>query len=981
MRILLIAAIATISLCVCATAQPPAWEADFSQPGVAESYREDDATQVSTAEADGVTVLAVTTPGAQRLEGVCIDMGPGFEGGRRYTARAEVRGSGVIWPMLISRNGWLYARETLTLTDAWQEVRLTKPLDLLDDRMRLCILTKEPNEVTMQVRSAVAALEPAPMTWDREVPPVRFAAADATTNRVADMPDSSVGRGVRDAKHMYFTGIPAPRTSRPFYVHVRARTVDADASFAVYAGTDQGRQRVATVKPQSPGEWEWLALGPLTPAMTGDTLAVQFAGAKDPGGETTVDCLAVTTEAEVSADDLDAAPFAPLTGAPVFAAAHAEQPPVIDGDASDPCWQQAVVLSNFVRRSNFTPAAHASAMRLCYDDAYLYWYFRGEEPVLKPEQNRLHEFKKSITERDARVYKDDSIMLIIDPRSGSGHRFDFTINALGTVEDARIEGEDLWGDRDTSFDAEVESASVIGDGFWTVEARISLASLGVPAPVAGDTWRAIAGRIEQADDEVSSWNACRAGFHDPQAFAEMRFTEGTPLVRLDLPERLQLGDNPIAVTTRSAGDPSGVYAYSRVERDGKWRSEFTFAEATTDEAHTTAPLRIEEEGEIGLSYGAWDAVTLQPLLISPSYQRNVKSSVALVALETQSPFTLLVNGTAVARGTSSSADEPIRVFLQKGVNAFGLERERGVAQVSISAGEWTTTSGANWRLAPDDIADFSAPEVDPGAWAAAPVPDPDNPASIGNPDGPTRLRFALLWRDTRVFPNPTPALYLARGTDQHFTVAARGLPGHKLTDYKLRLALPEGLLLTGVTGYYNSRDIQPEFAIERAGTVRIGGRDLALHIISADQPIPYRKSVRILELLNPFLAWDEAAGEPSADPYTVYFASEALGGAVMEPWQELPVVVLPALRGEQPRELVWQLWGSFFSSMNQSASKLATLQTARQAGFNDIVSGDRETSDLGDELGIDNVLAVNFEPWSINMADWVGGAGRSVSAH
>jgi len=705
--------------------------------------------------------------------------------------------------------------------------------------------------------------------------------------------------------------------------------------------------------------------------MTGDMLSVQFAGAKNAAGETMVDCLAVSTNAEISAADLDAAPLVALTGVPMFSAARATQPPVIDGEADDACWGQTVVLSNFVRRSNFTPAAHASEMRLCYDDAYLYWYFRGEEPALQPEQNRLHDFKKSITERDARVYKDDSVMLIIDPRSASGHRFDFTINALGTVEDARIDGEDLWGDRDTGFDAEVESASVIGDGFWTLEARISLQSLGLAAPTAGDVWRAIVGRIEQADDEVSSWNACRAGFHDPQAFAEMRMTEGTPFARLDLPERLQLGDNPIGVTTRADGEPTGVYAYTRLERGGKWSSQVTFAEATADEGQASAPLRIEEEGEIGLSYGAWDAVALRPLVISPSYPRNVRSSVALVALQTQSPFTLLVNGTAVARGASSSADEPIRVFLQKGVNAFGLELERGTAQVQISAGEWSTTSGGNWRLAPEDVADFSAAEVDPGAWDAAPVPDANDPTSVGSADGPSRMRFALLWRDTRVFPNPTPATYLARGSEQHITVAARGLPGHTLTDYKLHLALPEGLLLTNVTGYYKAREEQPEFAIEEAGTVQIGGRELALRIITADQPIPYRKSVRILELFNAFVAWDEEAGEPGADPYTVYFASEALGGAVMEPWQELPVAVLPPLNGEQPDELVWQIWGSFFSSMSQSASKLATLQTAQQAGFNDIVSGERETSDFGDELGIDNVQSVNFESWSINMREWI----------
>ncbi len=57
--------------------------------------------------------------------------------------------------------------------------------------------------------------------------------------------------------------------------------------------------------------------------------------------------------------------------------------------------------------------------------------------------------------------------------------------------------------------------------------------------------------------------------------------------------------------------------------------------------------------------------------------------------------------------------------------------------------------------------------------------------------------------------------------------------------------------------------------------------------------------------------------------------------------------------------------------MNKADCKRLSFETMRAAGFNNVVGGDRETSDLGDEYGVDNVLAVNFESWSISMAPWL----------
>ncbi len=966
------ALIALVILVPPAVAQDVAWQADLTSADAYRTYREDSGTTIAHVDIDGEAALDVTTPGEQALEGICFEVPPPLEGGRRYSFQARVRGTGRIWPMARSRNGWLYARDEVELGDNWQLITLTKPLDPHDDRMTACLLTRQPAQVHLQIRAVQVLAQPVPQTWDAEVPPVRFEAEEASihADRVREIDGASGGRAVADSGHMILTGMPVPRTSREIFVHARVRMADADAVLGVMATTPEGAQRISEMRATETGQWQWITSGPLTAAMLGDELRLQYYGAKPPSGDGIVDAIAISTNPQATATMLDEAPVVHLSGEPMFTAARADRPPTLDGVADDPCWQSTVVVSNFLRNSTFTPAVNASEMRFCWDDENLYWFFRGESQILRPELNRLHEFLKNVTERDDRVYRDDSVLLILDPRAPGGERFDVTLNAIGTVGDARIIGEDLWRGRDPEFDAEVSSASVIGDGFWTVEASISFASLGVQPPAVGESWRAIVGRVEHAEEERSSWNMCRQGFHDPQAFATMRFAGSSPLVQMQMPERLQLGGNPIGVTVRSE-QPTGLYAYSRLESGETFASSFSFLQATPETASTSSEITIEEEGEIGLSYGVWDAVAARPLMISPVYPRNVRSSVAEIALATDSPWTLYLNGAPVARGQSSTPDEPIRAFLQKGVNAFGL-RVDGRAQVRITAGDFSTTSGEHWRVAPDDVVDFSAPTLDPREWPTATVVgEGEIGPIIGSEGATTRLRFTLLWENTRIFPNPTPALFIARGTEQHFTVPTNGIPGHVLPDYRCRIALPDGLELTRVTGYYNTREEQPEYTLEVAGQVEIGGETLTEYVVSADQPISYSKTVRILELFNAFVAWDEAAGEPEDRVYVAYFASEALGGGIQEPWQALPIRVMPALEGAQPQRLVWQIWGSFFSAMNRRDAKQATLETCARAGFNNIVSGDAETSELGDTLGIDNVLTVNFQSWSIDMRPWL----------
>ncbi|MFP4250484.1 MAG: hypothetical protein ACLFU7_12545, partial [Armatimonadota bacterium] len=942
-------------VCITATmAQEPLWEADLTEPdGDFSAYNDNEAIDISVIEADGQPMLHVETPGERNLEGPTIVTDPVLPGGQRATITAEVRGSGDVWLMANSRNGWLYSRGTAALTDQWQTLELTKPLALADDRMTIALLTREAAPMTLEVRSLQVTVEPAPLTSDLPVPPVRIEAEALAPHarQIEQVEDASGGAVVSGGDYALLAGVPTPHTSRPIYVFGRARMAGADASWSARIDTGGGVQDVASLTGEDTRDWQWIGGGPITAAMAGESFRIQLRGADGAAGESQLDYIVLTTEAEPSDEQLEAALPLALDGPPLLAASRPDAAPTIDGVADEPCWAHSVALTGFTRVNSTIPATHQSQMRLCRDDENLYWWFRGEEPVLRPEMNRLHDFLQNVTERDADLWKDDAVLLILDTGEGI---FDFFVNARGAVNDSRIDDPmNMWTARDESFDADFEAASVVEDGYWTVEARIGLDSLGV-SPDAADRWRFIAGRMEQADEETSAWNLCAPGLHDPTAFADLTFADDAPGAVVSLPEPLQPGSNDVRADL--SGAERGALLGTAVSEDGAASREWSFGHG---DGEAVAALPVEEEGQLQFNYALLDGVALNPLLVSPDYEASVRSSRATVALATDAPWTLLVNGQRVASGAEASADEPIEVFLQKGVNALGLELE-GEAQVRVEAGDLTVSNEDPWRVAPEGVGDASAPELDPREWEVA----------SGERLGPGTFRFTVLWEDTHTFPTSRPALFIAQGAPQHFTVAAQGLPGHLLEGYRCHFWLPEALELVEATGYYATREEQPEYTVERLGEEQIDGETRAHYVVTADQPIPHSDSVRILELFNVFFAWREGVAVEDRD-YPVYYAAEALGGSAREARRQMAVRPLPPLEGEQPERLVMQLWGSFFNAMNKGEAKALTMETMQAAGFNNIVSGDLETSEIGDGYGVDNVLSVNFESWSIGMRPWL----------
>ncbi len=158
----------------------------------------------------------------------------------------------------------------------------------------------------------------------------------------------------------------------------------------------------------------------------------------------------------------------PLRAACLAAEAH---PPDIDGDLSDPIWQQAARAATFVDRQTSKPAADQTIAYLLYDKRYIYVAFACKDS--HPESIVARE-----TVRDAYLGNDDTVQVLLDPFLT--YKYPdfavFQVNPLGTrntqLGGGRAGKLEWQGDWDAS-------ARRTPDG-WTVEMRIPWQILSYP---------------------------------------------------------------------------------------------------------------------------------------------------------------------------------------------------------------------------------------------------------------------------------------------------------------------------------------------------------------------------------------------------------------------------------------------------------------------------------------------------------------------
>jgi len=130
----------------------------------------------------------------------------------------------------------------------------------------------------------------------------------------------------------------------------------------------------------------------------------------------------------------------------------------------------------------------------------------------------------TLTERDAPLWREDVFEIFLSPEDPAKTYFEFEVNPLGTLFDARVDSPNLRREGmrvATEWSCEGFSARVaVRPGRWSASVRIPLAPLGGETPP--DRWRANFYRIDRGTrDEYSAWSPTLSDppdFHVPERF-------------------------------------------------------------------------------------------------------------------------------------------------------------------------------------------------------------------------------------------------------------------------------------------------------------------------------------------------------------------------------------------------------------------------------------------------------------------------------
>src|SRR5438045_2279466 len=154
---------------------------------------------------------------------------------------------------------------------------------------------------------------------------------------------------------------------------------------------------------------------------------------------------------------------------PILHAVRVTKPPVIDGDLSDPAWQQAPEFTDFTQHDpdDTKPATMRTSVRIVYDDKAIYFGAKMDDPG-RPTA--------LLARRDSFV-QTDFLSINIDSQHDRLSGAAFTVYPSGTQVDS-ILFNDIG--EDGSWDAVWDSATKMTDHGWTAEVRIPFSQLRFP---------------------------------------------------------------------------------------------------------------------------------------------------------------------------------------------------------------------------------------------------------------------------------------------------------------------------------------------------------------------------------------------------------------------------------------------------------------------------------------------------------------------
>ena len=248
---------------------------------------------------------------------------------------------------------------------------------------------------------------------------------------------------------------------------------------------------------------------------------------------------------------------------------RAQQPPKIDGQLGDACWQaKGAKLGAFHIGLSPVPARHTREAWAAYDADKLYFGVKLQREPDKPLRVLTHD------PDNGKIWEDDEVEFFFDPFGTGTDYYQLILNSEGVLYDAayhlRVAPDPtgagpldtkLERDTDMAWSSNAERKVAIGEKYWVIEMAVPLKSIGLAGAPAGHAVRL---NLTSADWDTGEYTCLSptSDWHDPQQFGAVVLGQPRVAVEsLDLGS-VGFGDNELRITVK---DAIGKDARCRVE--------------------------------------------------------------------------------------------------------------------------------------------------------------------------------------------------------------------------------------------------------------------------------------------------------------------------------------------------------------------------------------------------------------------------------
>jgi hypothetical protein len=728
--------------------------------------------------------------------------------------------------------------------------------------------------------------------------------------KIKKSPETSNGKYTWGKRYYYLAEFDLPRSSKPLYVWGKFKSFAPETKVHLYSKSYKSNYLLLP----NDGKWHFIRFGPVRKSNEYFRLSIAGKATVEAG----LDAVVISTDKNLIPASLR--PINPKKGA--VAIAPLQSKINLDGKLDEKVWHKSMVLTDFYLKGENKKATAQTRAMLTYDDKYLYVGMYCVEPSLDPLGNVMDKFKRDIKQKDAKnIYKDDCAVILL----GSDKGFkDIVINANGVICDANYPAPKFWDAMNRKWNSNAVAATYIGDGFWTVEVKIPLKSIG---PI-NKNWSFLLGRMRQTDKEVSAWQPFAGGWHLPKNLGTLVF--GKQNIPLELTKSISFnyGRNILSFKLKKAlKQPLQINAI--VQEDDKQGRNFTKIYPAGTKKIELA-YNIKTLNDINFSYQVFSPTNGISFLQSPVYSARVISSELQASLAPNAK--LFVNEQVYTKGSA----------LNKGLNILALKlNEPGAIKLKTSSMD--IPAGA-WKYSATEQKNWTAKNFKDASWQ---ITDKLDKAGY--------YRRLVVVEQAVIWPNwEQKGFNVCQDSTQTLHFLPEGIKGKVVQDYTLVVEVPEFCSIDGASGYSK---VYNDLQFKSSGKIKREGKTYNKYTIT----LPGHKKYSVITQAYRMLAIVLRTLRTKEKFAKLYYYSKTNQGDIQEVPRTLKLNILPEIMGKQPKKILFQLWSAVFSLNNKILEK-AIVDTVVKMGVN-------ETSSQG--KGIKKFGLLGFASWYLDMRPYL----------